>query len=477
MGLLFLLSLVGAGAFAGLLGQGEAGDEDDASLDDSGATGTGGSEPGRDDTATADPRLALDDNAIRAGNTLTTGTSRADTLAGDDNDIIRARAGADTIILSDNATGYGETGRDRISVSDTATAYGGIADDTLSVLGASGGSPGGTAYGGKGNDAISVINSATAYGDVGDDVITWYASSAAPAGHDIGLSGGEGDDTLSAWSQTDGQVTLAGGVGRDLLVAGDGVLARGSFGADTLVGAQGAILIGGQGAEQFIASPYQALSASDDALTITDFTKGTDTIVVHLVEPPSNIALSETDGDTRLTLDWHVSDTETDSMTLLVKGVTGLTFDDFDFVTEAGIATTPGIGFDFQTSAPLDSVTLGTPGADGLTAANSNVFLTTGAGADTVTAGPSTTGGVINLGDGNDTYTATGARADLVTGAGNDTVTIDAPAVPPAPAGTALQIDLGSGNDSLIIDKDVTQAVFAITHLATTACRCGWATA
>jgi Ca2+-binding RTX toxin-like protein len=358
----------------------------------------------------------------------------------------------------------------------------------LSVLGASAGAPGGTAFGGNGNDAISVIDSATASGDAGNDFITWYASSASPSGHDIRLSGGAGDDTLSAWSQTDGQVTLGGGTGNDLLVAGDGVVARGSFGADTLVGANGAVLIGGQGADRFIASSVEAFSTSDEAVTINDFRKGRDSIAVHLVEPPSNITLSETEGDTRLTVEWPASDTETERMTVLVKGVTGLTLDDFDFVTEAGITPTPGIGFDYQTSAPLDSVTLGTPGADQLTAANGDILLATGAGADSVTAGAGTTGGVINLGDGNDTYTANGARADLVTGsgndtvdyttgpdpagttnsfftfdtgAGNDTVTIGAPAVPPSTTGVQLQIDLGSGNDSLIIDKDVTNPIFA----------------
>lgn len=470
MSMLFLLSLLGAGAFAGVLGTGDGGTEDDAIPDDSSGK----------DTATK--------AAARASGDFIRGTAGADTLEGDDTDIIRARAGADTITLTDSATGYGETGRDTISLSDRATAYGGFGNDTLSVLGVSAGAPGGTAYGGAGNDEISVINTASAAGEAGDDFITWYASSTAPSGHDIRLSGGEGNDTLSAWSQTDGQVTLAGGTGRDLLVAGDGVLARGSFGADTLVGANGAVLIGGQGADSFIASSVQAFSTSDEAVTITDFTKGSDSIAVHLVEPPSNIALSESDGDTRLTLDWQVSDTETDSMTVLVRGVTGLTLDDFDFVTEADITTTPGIGFDFQTSAPLDSVTLGTPGADQLTAANGDILLVTGAGTDSVTAGAGTTGGVINLGDGNDTYTANGARADLVTGAGNDTVnyttgpdpadttssfftfdtgagndtvTIDAPAVPPSTTGVQLQVDLGSGNDSLIIDKDVTNPIFA----------------
>ncbi len=470
MSMLFLLSLLGAGAFAGVLGTGDGGGEDDSTPDDSSS---------QDTTTKA---------AARASGDFIRGTAGADTLEGDDTDIIRARAGADTITLTDSATGYGETGRDTISLSERATAYGGFGNDTLSVLGVSAGAPGGTAYGGAGSDAISVINTASAAGEAGDDFITWYASSAAPSGHDIRLSGGEGNDTLSAWSQTDGQVTLAGGTGRDLLVAGDGVLARGSFGADTLVGANGAVLIGGQGADSFIASSVQAFSTSDEAVTITDFTKGSDSIAVHLVEPPSNITLTESDGDTRLTVDWQVSDTETDSMTVLVRGVTGLTLDDFDFVTEADIAPTPGIGFDFQTSAPLDSVTLGTPGADTLTAASGDIILASGAGADSVTAGAGTTGGVINLGDGNDTYTATGARVDLVTGAGNDTVdyttgpdpadttssfftfdtgagndtvTIDAPAVPPSITEVQLQIDLGSGNDSLIIDKDVINPIFA----------------
>lgn len=481
----FFCPFSGAGAFAGIMGSGDEG------ADDSSAGKGRPDDGGSDDNATSadtSANITTANAPTRASGDLIRGTDAADAILGNDTDIIRARAGADTLNLTDSATGYGETGRDRITLSDTATAYGGYGDDTLSALGTRAGSPGGTAYGGAGNDAISVINSATASGDAGDDFITWYASSAAPSGHDNLLSGGEGDDTLSAWSQTDGQVTLAGGIGRDLLVAGDGVLARGSFGADTLVGANGAVLIGGQGEDRFIASSVQAFSTSDEAVTINDFAKGSDSIAVHLVEPPSNIALSEADGDTRLTLDWRVSDTETDSMTVLVRGVTGLTLDDFDFVTEAGITTTPGIGFDFQTSAPLDSVTLGTPGADQLTAASGDILLATGAGTDSVTAGAGTTGGVINLGDGNSTYTATGARADLVTGAGNDsvayvtgsdpavvtdptfyfdtgagedTVTIDAPAIPPSSPGTALQINLGSGNDSLIIDKDVTRPIFA----------------
>jgi Ca2+-binding RTX toxin-like protein len=468
--MLFLLSLLGAGAFAGALGANDGGAGDDTSPDDTGS---------KDNTANA---------RARAGGDFIRGTAGADTLEGDGNDTIRARGGADTLTLTDSATGYGETGRDTISLSDRATAYGGFGNDTLSIRGASAGTPGGSAFGGNGNDAISVIDSATASGEAGNDFITWYASSASPSGHDIRLSGGDGDDTLSAWSQTDGQVTLAGGNGNDLLVAGDGVLARGALGADTLVGANGAVLIGGQGADRFIASSVEAFSTSDEAVTISDFRKGRDSIAVHLVEPPSNITLRETEGDTRLTIDWPVSDTETESMTVLVKGVTGLTLDDFDFVTEADITPTPGIGFDYETSAPLDNVTLGTPGADQLTAANGDILLATGAGADSVTAGAGTTGGVINLGDGNDTYTATNARADLVTGAGNDTVdyttgpdpadtpssfftfdtgagndtvTIDAPALPPSTTGVQLQIDLGSGNDSLIIDKDVTNPIFA----------------
>lgn len=479
MSMLFLLSLLGAGAFAGTLGANKGGAEDDAPPDD-----TGSNDTGNKDTA-ADARARANGDFIR-------GTARADTLEGDGNDTIRARGGADTLTLTDSATGYGDTGRDRITLSDTTTAYGGFGNDILVVRGASAGTLGGIAHGGNGADVIHVINSGTAFGDAGDDLITWSATSATPSGHGIRLSGGEGDDTIRASSQADGQVTVAGGTGRDLLIAGDGVLVRGSFGADTLVGSNGAVLFGGRGADSFIASPVHSFSTSDEALTISDFTKGRDSIAVHLVEPPSNIALTESDGDTRLTLDWQVNDTTTDSMTVLVKGVRGLTLDDFDFVTWAGTIPTPGNGleydFDFQTSDPLDSVTLGTPGADQLAAAYGDILLATGAGADKVTAGAGTTDGVINLGAGNDTYSASGAGADLATGAGedtvdyttgpdptgttnnvfvfdtgagNDTVTIDAPTVPFSTTTVGLIIDLGSGDDSLIIDKDVTNPVFA----------------
>ena len=477
MSILFLLSLLGAGALAGVMATGDQGSGDDG--DDGKDEATPNGAANTNDASSAQ---------VRAAGDLIRGTDGADTLPGDEDDRVRARAGADTITLTDRATGWGETGRDSISLSDRATGYGGYGDDRLSVLGASAGETGGIAYGGVGNDEIAVIDSASAWGDEGDDFLTWYASSASPAGHDIQLSGNEGNDTLSAWSQTDGQVTLAGGIGRDLLVAGDGVLARGSFGADTLVGANGAVLIGGQGADRFITASTQAFSTSDEAVTINDFTQGRDSIAVHLIEAPSNITLSETDGDTRLTVNWQVGETGTDSMTVLVKGVTGLTLDDFDFVTEADIAPISGIGFDFKISDPIDSVAFGTPGADTLTAASGDILLATGAGADSVTATAATTGGVINLGDGNDTYTATNARADLVTGAGNDTVdyttgpdpagmtsnvftfdtgagsdtvTIDAPASPTTTPASELQINLGSGNDSLVIDSDVTQAVFA----------------
>lgn len=69
-------------------------------------------------------------------------------------------------------------------------------------------------------------------------------------------------------------------------------------------------------------------------------------VAVLLGFAPLNIALREADGDTRLTVDWQVSDAETNSMTVLVRGITGLTLDDFDFITLAHTAPTKGIGHD-----------------------------------------------------------------------------------------------------------------------------------
>lgn len=462
MGMLLLMSLLGAGALWAALAPDDTGPDDDPDPD----RGTNGASP--------DPAP----NTLGPEGRFTGGTEGPDDMMADGADTLRGRAGPDSLTASDNSTAYGDTGRDTITLSGAATGYGGAGGDTLSGIDNS------MAYGGSGNDELQLIDGAQGAGGEGDDRIFWYPSQAAPSGHDVLISGNEGNDTLSAWSQEDGQVTLAGGIGRDLLIAGDGVLARGSFGADTLVGGAGATLTGGEGADRFIVSKYQAFSKSDEPTTITDFVKGTDTLTVAFDHTPSRIDLSESGGDTRLTVEWIRADAATDSQTILVKGVTGLTLDDFTFVQEVRQTYGTDGTFDVVPSAPLGPVTTGTAGADSLTLPAGAPVVITGDGNDRVTAGPGTTDGIIALGDGNDTYSATGAFATLYagngddavtyetgpdpadfdgyfvrldTGAGNDTVSIDAGA--PAADGVYLSVELGAGNDVLTVDKDVTREV------------------
>lgn len=99
MGMLFLLSRLGAGALAGIVGS------DDEGADDSGAGKRRPDDGDSDDGATPDDTSTTANAPARANGDLILGTDRANTLAGDATDIIRARAGADTITLTDSATG------------------------------------------------------------------------------------------------------------------------------------------------------------------------------------------------------------------------------------------------------------------------------------------------------------------------------------------------------------------------------------
>lgn len=463
MEMVLLLALLGVGA-VGAFGGG--GSSDDASPDGNG----GGADDGTDGTPREGVLGTMDSDVMNAGLDQT----------------LRGFAGNDTLEGDNNAIIHGDTGADRIDVFDRATGYGGFGDDELWALGNS------TIYGGEGNDFLGAIDSSSADGGAGDDKVQWYASAEQPTGHSVLIRGGEGNDTIFGASQDDGLVTLAGGTGDDEIHAGDGNLAIGSFGADTLRGGRGSLLTGGEGADAFIVT-YPAgagTSVPDEAVTINDFVRGADTISVHLIGTPTQVALEEVDGDTRLTIDWEEDGTQTSvPTTVVVKGVTGMTLEDFDFVDDVGYVFTPEGTYEFELSEPLDGPVFGTDGADRIAAAAGNPLLLAGAGSDTVTAGAGTTDGLISMGDGDDSYTATGAMADVWTGAGNDSidyttgpdtapqifnrftfdtgagddqVIIRAPGSAPIPGSlpvAGLDIDLGAGNDVAVIEKDVVRPV------------------
>ncbi|MBA4351785.1 MAG: hypothetical protein C0427_11110 [Rhodobacter sp.] len=471
--MLLLLSLLGAGAFAGALGAGDG--EDDATPDDNNS---------KDNASNA---------RARAGGDFIRGTAGADTLEGDGDDTIRARAGADTLTLTDSATGYGETGRDRITLSDRSTGYGGFADDVLIAADNS------TAYGGNGADRLEGTGNSTLHGNAGNDVLTWRSAENDDGANAL-LRGGGGDDRLTAFSLGGETIRVAGNAGNDFLDIRRNAQGFGGTGNDTLFSANGGTLTGGSGSDLFFVS---ALSNSfsggpSDTVTITDFDKTRDRLRIDLNGPPSEIAFTDDGTDTTLSILWEKEDpsgfeTGPINSTIVIKGVTGLTQDDVTF--SRGTAFSSASGFFDNPPPPMngtyDDVRFGNDMADRITLSGNQPLVLAGDGADTVTGADFERLGFVMLGDGDDSFTDSTGRAFVYGGAGNDTYISDANA--PGQRGTPLgavdaffggdgddratitasgpgttdpdaegfyTLQMGAGNDTVIVDAAATQDVF-----------------
>lgn len=399
------------------------------------------------------------------------GTTEIDQLSAGDGQILRGYAGQDDLEGTGNAIVRGDQGADRIEVTDSASGYGGFGEDVLWGTGNS------TIDGGHGNDFVGAINGANAYGGAGDDTVQWYSTAETPSGHSVLIRGDEGNDTVRGWAQDDGVVTLAGGTGNDLIIARDGNIGIGSFGEDTLIGTSGASLTGGEGDDLFTVSLSPGPSPStDEAVTIRDFVKDSDRIVVDVSQPVESLTLTEVDGDTVLTFGWrNTVDDAPMQQSVLVQGVTGLTLQDFEFSNP------------FESEEIYGGPVIGSDRADVLTAPAGDPLILLGAGNDTVTAGGDVTGGLITLGDGNDSYTGTGALADVFGGMGDDTLTFTTGGTAPsaivgigggsgddvisivagaaggsASDGVQVDVALGSGNDTFIVGKSVDEPVSVI---------------
>jgi Ca2+-binding RTX toxin-like protein len=177
---------------------------------------------------------------------------------------------------------WGGAGNDTINGGDGDDTLGGNAgDDTIS-----GGTGTDAIYGGDGNDTISggdgmdfILGDGgddTLNGDAGDDRL--FGGTGADrlyggAGNDS-LSGEEDDDLLDG---SDGDDRLYGGAGKDILIGGNGNdwLVSGS-GNDTLTGGVGNDVFAFD--RTFGSIGYDANTVG--TATITDFTKGEDTIGV-----------------------------------------------------------------------------------------------------------------------------------------------------------------------------------------------------
>jgi Ca2+-binding RTX toxin-like protein len=185
-------------------------------------------------------------DAHGGGNDTIAGGDGNDVITGAANSTVSGGAGNDTITTWADPTVYGS------GTSNTATVYGGAGDDQVAVArGAN------IVDGGDGFDAVSfarlasgtsfnasapasagllagttLLNIEQLYGTNFDDKLTGAAG--------LWVSGGLGDDTISASSTSAGPETLEGGAGHNLLIGTPGTRSAISFvldgGADTIEG-------------------------------------------------------------------------------------------------------------------------------------------------------------------------------------------------------------------------------------------------
>ncbi|PHK13988.1 calcium-binding protein [Nostoc linckia] len=179
-----------------------------------------------------------------------TGTQYADILRGGaGNDSLKGGAGNDTLNGdAGNDSLKGGTGNDILnggSGYDVVNYEGNYTDYTISFLN---------------NGDLQVIDNVTTNGNEGIDILTGVEFITAQGGNFAVLTGGTGNDVLTAsnsWTFLfggDGADNLTGGTGYDNLVGGTGNdTLSGNAGNDTLVGGVGNdILTGGVGADKFV---------------------------------------------------------------------------------------------------------------------------------------------------------------------------------------------------------------------------------
>ncbi len=298
--------------------------------------------------------------------------------------------------------------------------------------------------------------------------------------------------------RTGGNLTESyGGDGNDTIVLEDNSHAFGDDGNDTLRADGGGTLTGGAGNDLFTVSSTQFNSPprgeENDTVTITDFTKSVDQIRVELSGAPKAITLSDDGTDTTLSITWdpigqNSPGADPVNSNIVVKGVTGLTLDDFVIGRYAfsDLGNADGIRGD----GAYDRLTNGTSADDVLTLTGDKPLAMMGAGNDSVTGGDGTRLGLVTLSDGDDSYTDGSGRMIVFGGAGNDsyisdgsnptnavpdiradvffggdgndsaTILANAPASPADDLVSELELVMNAGNDTVTVDRNFDGDVF-----------------
>lgn len=473
-----------AGLFAAAAGIGFMSDDDDDAPDSNPANPNRNSGGGTGDDD--------DDNNTPSG---PRGTAGGDELILTGDDSVHALGGWDMITAKDDATAYGDTGSDRMTLLDRSTGYGGYGTDYLTAK------DNATADGDRGNDNLQGEDQVTLYGGAGDDSLWFERSLDDPTDQSAGrLFGGAGDDRIYARDilRTGGNLTESyGGDGNDVIYLSDTSRAFGDDGNDTLLAYSGGTLTGGAGNDLFTVSSRQFNSPlggeENDTVTITDFTKSVDQIRIELSGAPKAVTLSDDGTDTTLSITWDPIEQNSPgadpvNSNIVVKGVTGLTLDDFVIGRDAFGAFSNSNGI--RGDGAYDRLTNGTSANDVLTLTGDQPLAMMGAGNDSVTGGDGTRIGLVTLSDGDDSYTDGSGRMIVFGGAGNDsyisdgsnptnavqdiradvffggdgndsaTILANTPASPADDLVSELELVMNAGNDTVTVDRNFDGDVF-----------------
>ncbi|MDD3855973.1 hypothetical protein [Sulfurimonas sp.] len=306
-----------------------------------------------------------------------------------------------------------------------------------------------TVYGGAGNDTIAIAASkldSTVYGDEGNDTITGGALGSK-------LYGGAGNDTINnKLTYTSGATTVDGGAGDDIV----NMLTAGGVNTVTL----------GDGADQ-LRLDANAAQANTHTVTVTDFVKGTDTLVltgtadagVNLttITPAAGVyGFSGAAGDYVVTLTGNTATDMSDSVQLGVNG-SEIAYTGITIASTAAARNTKAISNAF---AALDGTTVVAGSkADTITVVtDKKATITLGTGADKfiVVAGTGTNE------TGTSTITDFNIAEDVIILAGTAGVAIDLTAVQ-----TAGSVNFGTDVFKTLLTNVTATSAKAFVQLGT----------
>ena len=294
------------------------------------------------------------DTLERRGDDGVRGRSGDDSLTGFDRAEVWGGGGEDTVLSDqsgdDGPIGHGSQGDDTMRAQGYgARLQGDRGDDTLHVERDAVGNVGrgdddlwapefGTALGGRGEDLMRATDEGRAYGGAGRDFIG--------ASFNGSVYGGKGDDGIR----------VSGGNYPD---KGYGSRGDGGAGADVFSMTASSEAIGGAGSGTCavrVTDPGGDDGISLSEVTIDDFDVSTDRLLVHVDHPVASFTLTEVRGDTFARIETVPvgTGTQTEGLTIHLRGVTGLTRDDFDLVDSitVGFERGPYFGIPLGTISP-----------------------------------------------------------------------------------------------------------------------------